>query len=76
MSDAIELHPAFVFDCEQCGKETFGRLLVREYDAETLAQMRDEHGIESWEAGDWIEFPGRVTCQHCGKVFDVANETI
>jgi len=76
MSSEIEVHPAIAFDCEQCGKETFVRLVVREYDTETLEHMRDDHGIEPWEAGEWVELPDVVMCHHCGQVFDVVNEAI
>jgi hypothetical protein len=69
MASHIELHPAFVWDCDDCGRENFERSIVGDFDEETLQQMRDEHGIQPWEAGDLHTAPTVVTCRHCGSVF-------
>ena len=32
MASHIELHPAFVWDCDDCGRENFVRSIVGEFD--------------------------------------------
>lgn len=65
----IELHPAFVWDCDDCGRENFVRSIVGEFDAETMQEMRDDHGITEYESGEWHTAPSSVKCQHCESVF-------
>lgn len=71
MANRVELHAAYVFDCDECGRETFGRCRVGEFDEETEREMREEHGIQPWETGDWIQLPSSVVCNHCGAVLEV-----
>jgi uncharacterized Zn finger protein len=69
MASHVELHPAFVYDCDECGRENFVRSIVGEFDEETLDEMREDHGITEYEAGDWHSAPRTVKCQFCGSVF-------
>jgi predicted nucleic acid-binding Zn ribbon protein len=71
MAKPIELHPAFVFDCDECGRENFVREIVEEHDEETDSELRSEHSIEPYEEGHWVLTPTTVTCQHCNADFDV-----
>ena len=66
---SVTLRPAFCWDCDECGRENFARAVVPEFSAEDLQAMRNEHGIEPWEAGDFVTMPPTVTCSHCGVVF-------
>jgi len=67
----IELHMAYVWDCDSCGRENFCRGAVLEFSEEDRAELREEHGVEEWESGEWMSAPEEVTCQHCGKEFEV-----
>ncbi|MFZ5831957.1 MAG: hypothetical protein ACOY3P_17880 [Planctomycetota bacterium] len=67
--ETVELRPAYVWDCQECGREVFERGVVCEADAESEAEMREEHGIEPWEEGAWIMMPETVACPHCGATF-------
>lgn len=71
----IELHPAWRFDCDECGRENFVRVIVGQFDEQTLEELRTEHGIQPWEAGDWLSMPSSVTCEHCGQHFDVQKDS-
>ncbi len=69
----IELHPAFAWDCEECGKEVFCRALVDDEltkavngvmgMAETLALEEEPTG------GIALKVPTRVECPFCGSWF-------
>lgn len=74
LSRNIELHPAFVFDCDSCGRENFVRSVVREFDEETVAEMREDHGIQPWEVGDFQMAPESVTCKYCGCKYEVNHD--
>lgn len=67
---SVELHAAFTWTCEDCGRENFARAVqlepeqVRELVPEDLQDdaeaMREEIG------GDWCLAPRWVRCPHCG----------
>jgi hypothetical protein len=79
--DTIELHQAFVFTCEDCGRDTFVRAVEispeamegTEMDDETRESLTDAN--EAAEAcginvgGTWLMAPDTVTCSHCGAEF-------
>ncbi len=62
---AIELHLAFVFDCNECGRENFVRAVTCDFDDNTVAEMKEEYGIEAYDLGDWQMQPTSVKCQFC-----------
>lgn len=63
--EKVELLPAFVWDCPQCGRENFVRGLVPELDEDELAEVRDRLGVEPWEEGFPLMAPSEVECSHC-----------
>jgi len=65
----IELHPAHAWDCDECGAENFVRCVVPEMSDEELAELRDDHGVQPWEAGHFMQVPDEVTCAKCGATF-------
>jgi hypothetical protein len=73
MEKKVELRPAYVFDCDECGRENFVRGIVPEFSEEELAEIRLEQGIEPWEMGDFVTMPEVVKCQHCNAVFESAH---
>lgn len=58
----IELHPAAVWVCDDCGREHFIR----------CTEMSTPPG-ESTERV-WIKHPAEVTCEGCGAEFEVEYE--
>ncbi len=66
---AVELRPAFVWDCPECGEELFVRGLVPEMSEEDLQELRDEQGVQPWELGDFVMMPENVQCRKCGASF-------
>lgn len=65
----VELRPAYVWDCPECGRENFMRGLVPEFSDEDREALRQEHGITPWDEGDFVMMPDRVECKHCSEVF-------
>jgi hypothetical protein len=64
-----ELHPAFSWDCDDCGAENFARCIVPEMSDEDLKELREDHGIQPWETGDLLMMPTEVTCSKCGAAY-------
>lgn len=65
----VELRPAYAWDCPECGREVFQRGIVPEMSDDDFAALRDEYGVEPWEAGDFVTMPDRVSCPHCQSSF-------
>ncbi len=61
----IRLRPAYVWDCQECGREVFERGIVPEMAPEDMEKLREEYGVESWEDGDFVTMPDEVTCPYC-----------
>lgn len=72
---SVELHPAFRFDCDECGRESFVRARVIEFEAldpEERAEIAGEVVDET--EGQFLTMPTSVACLHCGAKFEVANQ--
>jgi hypothetical protein len=80
--EIVELHPAFSWDCPDCGRENFQRSVHvslnpgRPEDAATIRRL------EGWSEGDpipesygasFLTKPNRVTCRHCEKEYETAD---
>jgi len=65
----VELIPAYVWDCPNCGREKFERGLVPEMSPEELQEIRDELGVPEDDMGYPIMMPSFVTCPSCGVTF-------
>lgn len=70
---SIELHLAFVFDCDYCGRENFVRSVTGDFSEEELQELREEHGVEVYKLGEWHTRPGVVKCNFCGAGFLTAE---
>jgi rubredoxin len=66
--EEVELLPAYMWDCPECGGENFERGIVPEMSEEDKAELREEHGVV--EDGHWMLMPSKVTCRHCEATFD------
>ena len=61
----IELVPAFVWTCDNCGRDNFERAIVCELSPEERQEINEANGIEDGEMGDWMLAPEEVKCPHC-----------
>lgn len=61
MAATVELHPAYVFTCDECGRDVFLRSVIVEggYDAEEDVDII------------WVVEPERVVCSWCEAEFEV-----
>lgn len=66
----VELRSAFAWTCDECGIDNYHDGIVYEFDPETEREMKDEHGVEIWEEGEFITIPDEVECKFCGEVFE------
>ena len=69
----VELRPAFAWDCPECYREIFVRAIVPEFSPEESAELREEHGVQPWEEGDFLMQPTKVWCKHCEIEFTSVN---
>ena len=67
----IELHPAYFWDCPECGRENFVRGISPEFTDEDLQVLKAEHGVQPWETGDFVMMPTNVECGECHAEFPV-----
>jgi hypothetical protein len=66
----IDLHQAWVWDCNGCGTENFARSVVMGMTDEERDRMYSEHGVSKDEIGFWYTSPERVECFECGAQYD------
>lgn len=67
--DRVELRPAFVWDCPECGREHFARTIVLEMSEEERAELCQAYGVEPGAEGDYMTMPAQVFCDHCQLTF-------
>jgi hypothetical protein len=66
----VELLPAFVWCCEDCGRDTFCRALVVEMEPDKRRELLAHNDISEMEGGEFVAVPESVTCPHCGSTFE------
>lgn len=73
---SAELIPAYVWTCDICGSDNFGRMIRLEMESISPDNFPDHldrdailEWIESGGDGDFLTVPGQVTCQSCGEIF-------
>lgn len=72
-SDPVELIPAYVYDCPECGRENFVRGVVVDLPPDEMTRMREEFGYEPWDDGLFLTIPNTVTCKWCASVFSAVD---
>ena len=70
----VELHPAYMWDCPECGAENFERGVIVEMDEEGIQALRRDYGVEDAVTGDFMMAPEEVTCRKCGKEFTTEDQ--
>jgi hypothetical protein len=71
VTEVAELHPAWVWDCPECGIENFARSVVSGMTLDEEEEMRSTHVITDDETGFWQTAPGFVECFDCGRGYEV-----
>ena len=68
----VELHCAYEWTCDECGRSSFVRAITVEMTPEDIRDMIAEYGGdgEEWQTGNWMTRPREVTCEHCGATFE------
>lgn len=75
---AVELHNAFLWTCEECGRDNFARTVTVD-PANMLPVDREDYkdAVRAWGEGSpmvdvfCLMAPDTVTCGHCGVTVDV-----
>lgn len=74
----VELHQAWLWTCENCGRDNFARSITVEFDSveEKEEAFRAVYHLdpfeelpESWDQCDCVTCPERVECDFCEAVF-------
>lgn len=60
----VELRTAYVFDCEDCGRENVVRGVPCDPPEALAAEAEDGD-----ERAEWVTIPAQVKCRHCGAEF-------
>lgn len=72
----IELRPAYVWDCDECGTENFARALILSLGScgpsEELREMLEEKDIDINKVSTEL-MPEQVTCKHCKKIYSTVH---
>lgn len=80
--EQVELHQAYVWDCETCGTENFCRCITADLnDDDREAAYRHFVGLEDYQSlpEGWRNFtlttcPDQVTCSTCGGLFKTIDQ--
>ncbi len=82
-SRKIEIHPAYRWDCEECGRENFGRMVTAQLPDEELEKIMRSDGVLDAHQSladlppgvkyDLITIPEIVKCGHCGAEFETVD---
>lgn len=77
MTASVELHPAYYFDCDSCGREQMVRPIRVAITDEMRQDARDIMDLDVHEQAAAIALvvPERVTCVHCGSEFQAVIST-
>ena len=66
----VELHPAYLWDCDNCGRENLVRPTPAFLDEEEEEDLKEEWGVEPEEEGMFLQVPGEVECKYCQAVYE------
>jgi L-asparaginase II len=69
----VELHQAYSWCCDHCGRDNFVRAVTVELSEEDRQQMALECGDEDWTTGRWVAAPEVVTCETCGTEYETVD---
>ena len=64
-----ELHQAFIWTCDNCGRDQFERAISVEVSEQDERKLKFMAGVELWWEGRFIAAPTEVTCQECDHTY-------
>ncbi len=62
-----ELQTAYLYTCDNCGRDNFVRAIKAELDEEEQQEVRERMG--EYGEGEFVMMPDRVTCPHCNTLY-------
>lgn len=68
-----ELQTAYLWTCDNCGRDNFIRSIKCDeqvLDEQERQELRDEHGIQPFDIGEWVMQPDEVTCEFCKSTYE------
>jgi hypothetical protein len=74
MTPTVEIHPAWWFTCDACGRDSFFRGVIASMSPEEQFEAREHFGAPEDEAGAFMQVPDQVVCTHCGAIAEVTWE--
>lgn len=66
----VKIKAVWKWHCPTCGHTNTPPYRVAELSAEEAEELRNEHGVQPWQTGDWVVAPTIVDCLSCGDEFD------
>ena len=73
VSDKVELRGAYEWTCPECGIDHFVRGISLEPSEEEATELREHHGIDEDDVGNWMLQPESVTCPNCHQEFETVH---
>lgn len=64
-NEIVELAPAYMWDCPNCGRENFQRSIMTAITAEDRVEMN----LDPDETGCWQSYPNIVICRYCDSKY-------
>jgi len=65
IKEIVELSPAYMWDCPNCGRENFQRSITLAMSDEDRLHM----GLGPEESGCWQSYPDTVICRFCEQQY-------
>lgn len=69
--DVVELSPAYMWDCPNCGRENFQRAITVAMTEEDRLEM----DLSIDEGGCWQSYPNIVICRFCEQQYETQHVT-
>ena len=70
----VEIHPAWWFACEACGRDSFVRGVIANLSPDEASEAREHYDLPEDEAGDFMQVPDSAVCTHCGATMEIIWE--
>lgn len=66
----IEIHEAYCFDCDECGRENFFRVVNRETENLEISEEAQQLKDDGWDVSAMF-IPESVECEFCKTEFQI-----
>jgi rubrerythrin len=72
---SVELHPAFLWTCDECGRDSFARAILVDPESLDAADRERLDAIlgEGWDGAEALMAPAEVTCPYCGATYEAEH---